>query len=59
MKFIVQRHRFTKRLDLMIGLYNASPLPATHHYHTKGLFIAIPFIKYIMSKPYQKAKNTI
>lgn len=27
----------------MIGLYNASPPSASHHYITKDLFIEIPF----------------
>ena len=44
MKFTVQRHKFTKDWDVIIGPLNASPPPQLSHI-TKGPFITALFIQ--------------
>lgn len=45
----VQKHRLSQRLRLNYGAVECHPpTPHTHHYVTKGRFISVPFIQYIM-----------
>ena len=49
MKFTVKRHRFTKGLDLITGLQNASRPCTPHHNVTKDLFIVVLFTWFILN----------
>lgn len=49
MKFAVNRHRLTKRLRSNQKNMECFLFCTPHHYISKGLFIAVPFIRYIIS----------